>query len=133
MARPSDVVTFITERVVALLHPIAEGARHASDLDKMALSYALEAATLALAWRANLTETDRRKAYGAAASCEALALAPVHGSSLQGVAVRRALAAYGAALQTLLNGDAPKGLRAAEGAAQAVRARFANVSPMAKA
>lgn len=127
MARPSDLLNVNTARVIACLAPIAEAARYASAVDRAALSYALDACEAAASWRRNLTETDRRRAYGHAAAAEALALSPaMPAQTQQGAAVRRALGAYAAALQTLLMGDPMKGLRAAEGASHSVRARYAN-------
>lgn len=134
MTRPSDKTRMIVDRVVVCLAPIVDAARYASRADLEALAYLADAVRLADAWSRNLTETDRRKAYGAAASAEALARsAALPFATPQGAAVRRAMAVYGAALQTLLNGDLPAALRAAEGAALSARARFANVSPMVRA
>uniref|UniRef100_A0AB74UM95 Uncharacterized protein n=1 Tax=Caulobacter phage BL57 TaxID=3348355 RepID=A0AB74UM95_9VIRU len=127
MARPSDLLNVNAARVLACLAPIAEAAKACSEADRLALSYTLQACELVASWRRNHTETDRRKAYGAAAAAQALALASaLQPATLQGGAVRRALGAYAAALQTLLDGNPVMAVRAAEGASLSVRARYAN-------
>ncbi|AFO71817.1 hypothetical protein CcrKarma_gp352 [Caulobacter virus Karma] len=127
MARPSDLLNVNAARVLACLEPIAAAAKTAPAADRAALSYLLDAGEYVAAWRRNLTETDRRKAYGAACAAEALALANAYQpATLQGGAVRRALGAYAAALKVLLDGEPVKAVRAAEGAALSVRARYAN-------
>ncbi|AFU86500.1 hypothetical protein D869_gp083 [Caulobacter phage CcrRogue] len=127
MARPSDLLNVNAARVLACLEALAGVVKTAPETDRAAFSYLLDAAEFVASWRRNHTETDRRRAYGAACAAQALALTNAYQpATMQGGAVRRALGAYAAALKLLLDGEPVQAVRAAEGAAQSVRGRFAN-------
>ncbi len=92
----------------------------ASALDKAALEQCARAFESIVRWRSSTTEEDRRRAYGAAASAQALAMAPT-GEPVN-TPRKLALAAYAVALGRFAMGytDAKQTLVAADAAADVV-------------
>lgn len=76
----------------------------ASALDKAALEQCVRAFEAIVRWRDNMTEADRRRAFGATAAAQALAMAPT-GDALN-TPRKLALAAYAAALGRFAMADA---------------------------
>jgi len=115
MARHSDRLYLVTSMIGQALEGIALAARGASALDAMTLDACVKAYERATQWRRDNTEASRREAYGAAQVAIALATVPaMAATSPRALLLRKAFAAYGAAVIAMTHkGDATGALASA--------------------
>lgn len=130
MARHSDRLFLVTSMIGQALEGIALAAKGANALDAMTLDACVKAYERAAQWRRDNTEASRREAYGAAQAAIALATVPPMGAaSPRALLLRKAFAAYGAAVIKMTHhGDVAGALAAASEAST-----LAKVSPYAAA